>query len=184
MPVAFKMFCCLAIVLVSFSCSQQDAPAESTEAKKETSSPAPPAQEAPAPAASTDSKLEFNLDERGRALQGYDAVTYHTDQKAVMGSEDLKTTWGGATWHFSSQANLDNFKANPSSYAPANGGYCTFGIVIEKRLDGNPQVWHYKENQLYLFLNEEVKTKFLQDESGNLAKVNDNWNKMLQASVD
>ncbi len=83
--------------------------------------------------------------------------------------------WGGATWLFASAENLGKFRENPETYAPQNGGYCTFGVVVGKKFDGDPQVWHVKDENLYVFLNDEVKGKFLQDESGNLEKVSTNW---------
>ena len=60
-------------------------------------------------------------------------------------------------------------------YAPKNGGYCTFGVVLKKKFDGDPNVWHVKDDSLYVFLNDEVKKKFLADEKGNLEKVTANW---------
>jgi hypothetical protein len=59
--------------------------------------------------------------------------------------------------------------------APSNGGYCTFGIVLKKKFDGDPQVWAIEDDQLYIFLHKEVRGKFLQDKKGNLQKVGSNW---------
>ena len=42
---------------------------------------------------------------------------------------------------FSSDENLALFRANPEQYAPRIGGYCTFGIVLQKKFDGDPQCW-------------------------------------------
>lgn len=122
--------------------------------------------------------FDFNLDEQGRALGGYDAVAYHQSGNAVEGSTEFTSSWGGATWHFSSEENKNLFVSEPEKYAPSNGGYCTFGIILKKKLDGNPQTYLLKEGKLYMFLNEEVREKFLLDESGNLEKVASNWPEM------
>ncbi|MEA5471074.1 hypothetical protein VB714_19525, partial [Spirulina sp. 06S082] len=61
-------------------------------------------------------------------------------------------------------------------------GYCTFGVVLGKKFDGDPNVWSLYENKLYVFLNEEVKTKFFQDTKGNLEKVTATWPKISSKS--
>ena len=67
------------------------------------------------------------------------------------------------------------FMSDPEKYAPANGGYCTFGVVLAKKFDGDPEVWSVHDDRLHVFLNQEVKEKFLQDEPGNLVRVAENW---------
>lgn len=116
-----------------------------------------------------------NLDERGRALHGYDPVAYFTEGEAVPGREAFSLEWDNAVWYFASEANRDAFESDPEQYAPANGGFCTFGIVLSKKFDGDPEVWSIRDNRLYVFLNEDVKVKFLQDVAGNLHKVATNW---------
>ncbi|MEM0981427.1 MAG: YHS domain-containing (seleno)protein [Cyanobacteria bacterium P01_H01_bin.58] len=116
-----------------------------------------------------------NIDEEGRALRGYDPVAYFTDGEPVEGSPELSFQWNGAEFHFATAANRDKFVSNPEQYAPANGGYCTFGIVLAKKFDGDPEVWLVHDDRLHVFLNPEVKEKFLQDEPGNLSKVAENW---------
>lgn len=116
-----------------------------------------------------------NLDEWGRALRGYDPVAYFTDGAAVSGQSDISLEWNGATWYFANETHRDTFRQDPDKYAPANGGFCTFGVVLAKKFDGDPEVWSIRNNRLYVFLNEEVKVKFLQDSAGNLRKVVANW---------
>ena len=118
---------------------------------------------------------EINVDEQGRALHGYDPVAYAMAGQAVMGKADFQHTWQQAQWWFENAENRDAFAKEPARYAPAVGGYCTFGIVLGKKLDGDPQVWLRENDRLYVFLNDAVKTKFLQDQSGNLNKVQTNW---------
>lgn len=116
-----------------------------------------------------------NLDERGRALRGYDPVAYFTDGEAVPGKSELSLEWNDATWYFANEANRDAFEQDAEKYAPANGGFCTFGVVLAKKFDGDPEVWSIRDDRLYVFLNEDVKVKFLQDTTGNLEKVATNW---------
>jgi YHS domain-containing protein len=125
--------------------------------------------------ASADAKYDFNLDERGLALRGYDAVSYFSEGQPVEGLPQHKITWRGVPWQFASAANRDKFARDPEKYAPSNGGYCTFGIVLRKKFDGDPQVWSIQNERLYIFLNETVRGKFFQDKEGNFEKVVGNW---------
>lgn len=122
-----------------------------------------------------DDLVHLNLDEEGIALRGYDPVSYFTAGKPVKGQAAYSFVWNDATWRFASAENRDLFSNEPEKYAPANGGYCTFGIVLRKKFDGDPQVWSVIKSRLYVFLNEEVQQKFLQDSTGNLQKVATNW---------
>lgn len=127
--------------------------------------------------ASTATEVSYavNRDEDGRALHGYDPVSYFTTGEPKAGSADFQHEWDNAVWYFETAENRDEFAANPEKYAPENGGFCTFGVVLSKKFDGDPNVWTIYKERLYVFLNEEVKGKFLQDQTGNIAKVKENW---------
>jgi YHS domain-containing protein len=119
--------------------------------------------------------VHMNLDEEGIALRGYDPVSYFTEGEPVKGQEAYSLVWNDAAWYFATAENRDLFSSEPEKYAPANGGYCTFGIVLRKKFDGDPKVWSVIKSRLYVFLNEDVQQKFLQDSTGNLQKVSANW---------
>ena len=125
-----------------------------------------------------------NLDERGRALRGYDPVTYFTHGKPIEGRKEFSTVWNNAYYYFISAENRDKFMDDPGKYSPANGGYCTFGIVLEKKFDGDPKVWLIHEDNLYVFLNKDVKEKFIQDKLGNLSRVAQNWSVIRDKSPE
>ena len=134
-----------------------------------------PPQEKASTAAEQAGGFDINRDERGLALRGYDAVAYHTGGQSIEGKAEHSFSWHGAQWQFASAVNRDKFSQNPEKYAPSNGGYCTFGIVLRKKFDGDPNVWAVVQDRLYIFLNEDVKGKFFQDEEGNFQKVSANW---------
>ncbi|MBT5706221.1 MAG: YHS domain-containing protein [Verrucomicrobia bacterium] len=124
---------------------------------------------------SSDVNYEWNLDETGYAIHGYDPVSYKKEGDAKLGVAEFESEWAGAKWRFENQENLDSFTAAPEKYVPANGGYCTFGVVLNKKFDGDPTVWAVHQESVHLFLNEDVKEKFLQDTDGNFTKVVSNW---------
>ncbi|MEM9906288.1 MAG: YHS domain-containing (seleno)protein [Cyanobacteria bacterium P01_D01_bin.44] len=136
------------------------------------------------PAADQAMAFRINQDEQGRALQGYDPVAYFTDGEAIPGDEIYSLSWQGTEWLFATAENRDRFAQTPEQYAPKNGGYCTFGVVLSKKLDGDPEVWSIINDHLYIFLNEEVRDKFLKDQSGNLTKVLTNWPQIRDKSPE
>ena len=128
--------------------------------------------------------FEINLDEKGRALRGYDPVAYFEAGTPIEGKSEFSLDWNGAKWLFTSVENRKKFEQDPKNYAPANGGYCTFGVVLSKKFDGDPEVWALFKNRLYVFLNEEVKGKFLQDQTGNMEKISKNWPRIEAIAPD
>jgi len=127
------------------------------------------------PVVSSNVNYEWNLDETGYAIHGYDPVSYKKEGGAKLGVAEFESDWAGAKWRFENQENLDAFAAAPEKYVPANGGYCTFGVVLNEKFDGDPTVWSIHQDNVHLFLNEDVKEKFLQDTDGNFTKVVSNW---------
>ncbi len=133
--------------------------------------------------ADAEAPVQINVDEQGRALRGFDPLAYREGQP-VEGKPEHTFEWNGAKWQFASAQNMKTFSESPDEHAPANGGYCTFGVVLGKKFDGDPNVWLTKDDVTYVFLNEEVKAKFLEDEAGNLSKVKENWPKIKDRSAD
>lgn len=109
------------------------------------------------------------------ALHGYDPVAYFTAGEPRRGSDKLVHVHEGAAYRFSSQANLDAFKADPDGYAPQYGGFCAYGVSVGKKFDGDPYIWKVEDGKLYLNLNEEISAAFLEDLDGNIAKADSNW---------
>jgi len=173
-----KILCPVAIAALAIivsSCS----PSENSLAPTQSNEPVGNIKNSPsAQSESQAESFEINLDEQGLALRGYDPVAYFTDGKAVEGKKEFNSSWNNVGWHFVNEENRDKFEQDPEKYAPANGGYCTFGVVLGKKFDGDPQVWSMLKDRLYVFLNEEVKEKFLQDTTGNLEKIGKNWPKI------
>lgn len=94
----------------------------------------------------------LNIDYDGVAIKGYDPVAYFTAGQAVKGSEDFAYEWLGVKWLFASAENQQRFAADPMSYAPQYGGYCsTVHLVAPGKADINPTAWRIVDKQLYIF---------------------------------
>lgn len=86
-------------------------------------------------------------------IKGYDPVAYF-DNVAKKGNDTYITTHDKVTYKFSSQENLNKFKANPTHYLPQYGGYCAYAIGLKSKKVGiNPKTFEIRDDKLYLFYN-------------------------------
>lgn len=113
------------------------------------------------------------------AVGGYDVVAYFTAGKPVKGDKAFQTEWKGATWRFSSAANLAKFRANPSAYAPQYGGYCAWAVANGYTASGDPQQWKIVGGKLYLNYNADIQSKWTKDVPGFIRKGDGNWPSVL-----
>ena len=96
--------------------------------------------------------IHYNIDD-GYVAEGYDVVAYF-NKKAVSGKKQYQHTYGGAKYKFSSQANLDKFKANPIKYVPQYGGWCAYAMGTSgDKVEINPKTYEIRDGKLYLFYN-------------------------------
>ena len=119
--------------------------------------------------------IDMNADANDLAIKGYDPVSYFTMSTPKMGNASYTATYKGGIYQFSSEENRDMFKASPAKYAPQYGGYCAFGVAMEKKFDTDPLAWKIVDNKLYLNLNKDVQKKWLTDVPSYLDLSNDNW---------
>jgi YHS domain-containing protein len=114
------------------------------------------------------------------AVSGYDPVAYFNMGKPVEGSADHEYEWNGATWRFSSAANLETFKADPEKYAPQYGGYCAWAVSQGKTASANPNNWSIVDDKLYLNYNDSVQEAWSKDIPGFIEKADANWPKVIE----
>ena len=116
----------------------------------------------------------------GKAAGGYDVVAYFTEGKPRKGSPRFATQWKGATWEFSSAANLEKFKANPAPFAPQYGGHCAYGLAHGYLVKGDPAQWRIVDGKLYLNYSADVQRQWLRDIPGFIQKSDVNWPGVLK----
>ena len=125
--------------------------------------------------------IHFNLENKV-ALQGYDPVTYFTQQKAVKGKKEIASAFEGVTYYFSSQANKEAFAKNPSGYEPQYGGWCAFAMGdYGEKVEVNPETFKILDGKLYLFYNayfNNTLKSWNKDESNLKKKADANWKKI------
>jgi hypothetical protein len=97
----------------------------------------------------------------GLALGGNDPVAFFVDGHPRLGSPDHELDWGGTTWQFLNEGNLDAFKQNPEIYAPRFGGRCAYALSQGLYVEGMPQFFVIHRDRLYLFANAGYRAAFL-----------------------
>ena len=127
-------------------------------------------------------KKHFNL-EKDLALDGYDAVAYLNQLKAIKGNKSNSILHEGITYYFSSVANKDEFRKNPSKFEPAYGGWCAYAMGFNgEKVSVDPKTFKIVNGRLNLFYNRFFNNT-LEDWNKNEAnfkkKADLNWQKTL-----
>lgn len=109
------------------------------------------------------------------AVSGYDTVAFFQGTKAVNGSPFISAEYQGATYFFSTEENKALFLKAPDKYAAQYGGFCAYGVSINKLFPVDISTAQIRNGKLYLNLNPDVRIKFDADFEGNVARANQNW---------
>jgi hypothetical protein len=85
-------------------------------------------------------------------------------------------------YHFSTEANKEAFKKNPSKYEPQYGGWCAYAMgATGERVEIDPETFKILNGKLYLFYNKlfnnTLKT-WNKDEQSLRTKADANWIKL------
>lgn len=120
-------------------------------------------------------KVLVNVDKRGVALQGYDAVSFFADGRPAKGDPSLSARYEGATWYFSTPEHKAAFEAMPERYAPAFGGFCAYGASRGYTASVEINTWQIVAGRLLLNYSQSVRRKFDSNQAENLRKADANW---------
>jgi hypothetical protein len=127
---------------------------------------------------STSSADTLQYSTENGAIDGYDPVSYFTNNQAERGSADITTQWNNAVWHFTSDAHRELFIANPEKYAPQYGGFCALGMAHGGDVPTNPEAWTIHEGKLYLNMIEEVSTTWRYSPDKLIVRADLKWKAM------
>ncbi len=116
-------------------------------------------------------------------LHGVDPVAFIATGDPVEGEATYTATHDGVAYYFSSAGNKATFEANPAAYLPQNGGFCTYGVSVGKKFDGDPEYHAVINGQLYVFLNEEIFQAFNKDREGTISNAANNWQRIRSTAV-
>ncbi len=128
-------------------------------------------------------KKQFNTND-GLALQGYDAVAYFTQNKAIKGNKNFAVIYEGLLYHFTSVENKETFKKNPAKYEPEYGGWCAYAMGAKgEKVEIDPKTFKVLNGKLYLFYNKyfnNTLTDWNKDENNLKKKADASWQKLIQ----
>ena len=97
-------------------------------------------------------QIDYN-EQKNYIASGYDVVAYFS-KRATKGDAKFEYKYDDATYRFSSQQNLDNFKENPKKYVPQYGGWCAYAMADKgEKVTINPKTYEIRNDKLYLFYN-------------------------------
>ena len=121
-------------------------------------------------------------------LSGRDVVAYHSlnGEPSVRGTASHAATHDGHVFHFVNSANLARFQHDPKRFVPQFGAFCSWGISTEFAPQWawaadnlgppvDPDVYAIVEDRLFLFLNTDVREKFLQNQDAYAAAGDARW---------
>lgn len=121
-----------------------------------------------------------SVNAEGVAINGYDPVAYFKENKAVKGLSELKTTYQGVTYYFSSSVNQEGFIFDPTKYLPEFGGYCAYAVSQNSIIDADPTVFSIQDGRLLLQLNKKVQKIWNKRPTIYLKKADKNWPSLLK----
>lgn len=130
--------------------------------------------------ACSQTKSLLNLDKTGVAIQGYDPVAFFTDNRPVKGDAKFPARHNGANYLFASKEHRDTFKADPTKYEPAFGGYCAYGVSRGKLVEIDVDAFQIVDGRLLLQYSKGVRKDFNEDSKGNLTKADANWPTLVE----
>jgi len=117
------------------------------------------------------------------AVSGFDTVAFFTDSKPVNGSPFITSEYQGAIYYFASEEHKKLFVKNPEKYVPQFGGFCAFGVAIDKVLPVDISTWQIRDGKLYLNLNPDILKKYNAEFKENTAKADKNWPSLVKANA-
>lgn len=120
-------------------------------------------------------KDEHALTKNGVILNGYDAVAYFTENKAVKGKAEYGAEHKGATYHFATAENRDMFLKNPEKYAPQYGGWCAYGVALGKKFKVNGKAFEVVAGKLYVNKDAAVAKTWKTEKTENIEKADEEW---------
>ena len=102
---------------------------------------------------SNNSMQYFNLDENKIAVEGYDLVSYFS-QEPKEGKESYTFIYQGVSYYFINEFNRKSFISTPNKYLPQYGGWCAYALGDSgERVEVDPKTYKIVDGKLYLFYN-------------------------------
>ena len=116
-------------------------------------------------------------------LQGVDSVKFIELGSRIEGSAKYTYVHDDVAYYFDSKDSMKAFKKTPEAFLAQNGGFCTFGVSVGKKFNGNTHFADIVDGKLYVFLNEDIYRMYQKDKAGTIAKAEENWPKIRSTAA-
>ena len=131
----------------------------------------------------TNISKNLNLNKNALAVEGYDLVSYFSNEKPKVGNKTIFYTFQGATYLFANEENKKLFIETPEKYLPQYGGWCAYAMGKNgEKIAVNPKAYIISNNKLYLFYKTslvDTKKKWNKNSEGLQKKADENWKKVI-----
>lgn len=117
----------------------------------------------------------LTLNGYGLGFHGIDTVSMIENREMVTGTAQFAIVHDGVEYYFASQASMNTFSTDPDAYLPQFGGFCALGVALKKKLDGDPRYADIRDGKLYVFVNDDIYQKYLEDPEGTIANAEAAW---------
>lgn len=114
---------------------------------------------------------------------GYDLTTYFSQEKPQRGNGHHVAEHDGVTYVFATDDNKKAFQANPGKFLPQYGGFCAYGVSVNKKFVADPEQFDIVDGKLYLNLDSKIRSIWLKDVPGRIQQGNTNWTKIVHTSA-
>jgi YHS domain-containing protein len=125
----------------------------------------------------------FNTTSQKLVGDGYDLVSYFSENKPVKGKSSISSQYQGLLFYFSSQENKDLFISDPTRYLPKYGGLCAYAIGdYANKVDVDPLSYTIENGELYLFYKSyfnDTKEKWIKNHDVLKQSAEENWQKII-----
>lgn len=116
-------------------------------------------------------------------LHGYDPVAMFMKTEPELGSAEFASTHDGVDYYFASAKTKDLFDADPASLLPQFGGFCAFGVFVGAKLDGDVRYADIVDGKLYLFVNEAIFKKYLEQKDEVIKGAHAKWADLRSTAI-
>ena len=128
-------------------------------------------------------KKHFLLNRQGVALDGYDPVSYFSNNP-TKGKSEFMSAYKGIIYHFVSHENKIKFDKNPESYEPEYGGWCAYAMGEDgDKVEVDPKRYKIINGKINLFYNGifgDTLKPWNEKEKELIPKANANWKILMQ----
>ncbi|TCS59573.1 YHS domain-containing protein [Primorskyibacter sedentarius] len=116
-------------------------------------------------------------------MHGFDPVSMFEAEAPQIGDAKFTSEHDGVDYYFASAETKAAFDADPAAMLPQFGGFCAFGVYAGKKLDGDVRYADIVDGKLYLFVNQSIFEKYLEDRATIIDGAFAKWPEIMETPV-